>query len=252
MAIQALNATAPQRSRTATFGDLTGFNQDRQLSPSPIFNAAQNVIRAEIRALQNLLAIIDDTLTQAARLIQKSRGRVVITGVGKSGHIGRKLAATLASTGTPAFFMHASEGIHGDLGMITADDVVLALSYSGGTQETLNLIQPIRQIGAKLIAMTGHNDSPLGRSADIVLNIGVSEEADPLGLAPTSSTTTMLALGDALAIALSVDRSFTREDFGKFHPGGSLGRQLQQDALIDTAGYSLEPMPIIFPLVSNP
>ncbi len=192
-----------------------------------ILETAKKVIESEINALYDLLETINDNLEQAAVLIQQSKGRVVVTGVGKSGHIGRKIAATLASTGTPAFFVHATEAAHGDLGMITADDVVIAISYSGRTEETLNVVPSIRQIGAKLIALTGRPDSPLAQNADVTLDIGVREEADPLGLAPTNSTTATLALGDALAIALSVDRGFTREDFGKFHPGGSLGRQLR-------------------------
>ncbi len=192
-----------------------------------ILETAKKVIQSEINALYDLLETVNDNLEQAAVLIQLSTGRVVVTGVGKSGHIGRKIAATLASTGTPAFFVHATEAVHGDLGMITADDVVIAISYSGRTEETLNVVPSIRQIGAKLIALTGRPDSPLAQNADVTLDIGVREEADPLGLAPTNSTTATLALGDALAIALSVDRGFTREDFGKFHPGGSLGRQLR-------------------------
>jgi len=192
-----------------------------------ILETAKKVIEAEIEALQALLNTVDSNLESVAQMIREARGRVVITGVGKSGHIGRKIAATLASLGTPAFFVHATEGVHGDLGMITADDVVIAISYSGGTEETLNIVPPIRQIGAKLIALTGRPDSPLARNADLTLDIGVRQEADPLGLAPTSSTTATLVLGDALAIALAVARGFTREDFGKFHPGGSLGRQLR-------------------------
>ncbi|MBI1926391.1 SIS domain-containing protein [Candidatus Poribacteria bacterium] len=192
-----------------------------------ILETAKKVIQSEINALYALLETVNDNLEQAAVLIQQSKGQVVVTGVGKSGHIGRKIAATLASTGTPAFFVHATEAVHGDLGMVTADDVVIAISYSGHTEETLNVVPSIRQIGAKLIALTGRPDSPLAQNADVTLDIGVREEADPLGLAPTNSTTATLALGDALAIALSVDRGFTREDFGKFHPGGSLGRQLR-------------------------
>jgi arabinose-5-phosphate isomerase len=195
-----------------------------------IIETAKKVIQSEIDALHALLETVDENLDKAARLIQESKGRVVVTGVGKSGHIGRKIAATLASTGTPAFFVHATEAVHGDLGMITAGDVVLAISYSGRTEETLNIVPSLRQIGAKLIALTGRPNSPLAQHADVTLDIGVREEADPLGLAPTNSTTATLALGDALAIALSVDRGFTREDFGKFHPGGSLGRQLRGEA----------------------
>lgn len=192
-----------------------------------ILETARKVIEAEIQALHALLEAVDENLEKAAEMIKAARGRVVVTGVGKSGHIGRKIAATLASLGAPACFVHATEAVHGDLGMITADDVVIAISYSGRTEETLNIIPPIRKIGAKLIALTGRPNSPLALNADLTLDIGVRAEADPLGLAPTSSTTATLALGDALAVALAVERGFTREDFGRFHPGGSLGRQLR-------------------------
>lgn len=193
-----------------------------------ILKTGKQVILSEINALYALLEAVDDRFEHATRLIQTAKGRVVVTGVGKSGHIGRKIAATLASTGTPSFFVHATEGLHGDLGMITADDIVIAISYSGRTEETLHLIAHIRQFGAKLIVITGCPHSPLAQLADVILDLGVRSEADPLSLAPTSSTTATLALGDALAIALAVDRRFTREEFGTFHPGGNLGRQLQQ------------------------
>ncbi len=187
----------------------------------------KKVIELEIEALQGLMDKIDENFARAAELIQACTGRVVVTGVGKSGHIGRKIAATLASTGTPALFMHAGEGIHGDLGMITKNDVVIVISYSGETNEALNVIPSIKDIGAKLIALTGHPESTLAKHSDVVLDIGVRREADPLGLAPTSSAIATLAMGDALAIALSVARGFTAADFARFHPGGSLGRQLR-------------------------
>ena len=153
-------------------------------------------------------------------------GRTVITGMGKSGIIGRKMAATLASTGTPSFYLHPAEGIHGDLGMVTADDVVIALSNSGETGEVLHILPSLRRIGAKVIAMVGNPNSSLGKNADVVLDVGVSKEACPLGLAPTSSTTAALAFGDALAVALLSKRKFTADQFAVFHPGGSLGRRL--------------------------
>ncbi|MBM3236654.1 SIS domain-containing protein [Candidatus Poribacteria bacterium] len=190
---------------------------------------AKKAIELEIEALQCLLNKIDENFEKAAELIKECAGRVVITGVGKSGHVGRKSAATFASLGTPACFMHATEGIHGDLGMIAKEDIVIALSYSGGTEETLNIISPIKQIGAKIIAVTGRPDSILARNSDIVLDIGVRKEADPLGLAPTSSTTATLAMCDALAIAVAVSRHFTAADFARFHPGGSLGRKLRDE-----------------------
>ena len=191
--------------------------------------AAKEVIELEIEALRSLLDKIDEKFERAAELIKKCTGRIVITGVGKSGHIGRKSAATFASLGTPAFFMHATEGVHGDLGMITKEDVVIAISYSGGTEETLNVIPPIQQLGAKIIALTGQIDSTLAQNSDVVLDIGVRKEADPLGLAPTSSTTATLAMCDALAIAVAVSNKFTAKDFARFHPGGSLGRQLRDE-----------------------
>ena len=187
----------------------------------------KKVIELEIEALQCLIDKIDENFASAAELIQACAGRVVVTGVGKSGHIGRKIAATLASTGTPAFFMHATEGVHGDLGMVTKNDVVIVISYSGETNEALNVIPSIKDIGANLIALTGRPESTLAKHSDVVLDIGVRREADPLGLAPTSSAIATLAMGDALAIALLVARGFTAADFARFHPGGSLGRQLR-------------------------
>ena len=194
-----------------------------------VLETAKAAIRSEIGALENLLQAIDGNFVEVVDLVNCSLGRVVVTGVGKSGHIGKKIAATLSSLGTPAYFVHATEGVHGDLGMITSEDIVIAISNSGKTRETLDLLVPIRQIGAKLVALPSRSASELARQADLVLNIGVQTEADPLGLAPTNSTTATLALGDALAIALSVNKKFTREDFGVFHPGGSLGEKLQEE-----------------------
>ena len=191
---------------------------------------AKKVIELEIEALRCLLDKIDENFERAAELIKECAGRVVITGVGKSGHVGRKSAATFASTGTPAFFMHATEGVHGDLGMITKEDLVIVISYSGETAEALNIIPPIQQIGAKIIAITGRSESTLAKNSDVVLDIGVKKEADPLGLAPTSSTTATLAMCDALAIAVAVSRKFTAADFARLHPGGSLGRKLRGEA----------------------
>ncbi|MBR5588708.1 MAG: KpsF/GutQ family sugar-phosphate isomerase, partial [Phascolarctobacterium sp.] len=159
-------------------------------------------------------------------LILECHGRTVITGMGKSGIIGRKMAATFASTGTPSFYLHPAEGIHGDLGMVTADDVVIALSNSGETGEILNILPSLRRIGAKIIAMVGNANSTLAKNSDVVLDVGVEKEACPLGLAPTSSTTAALAYGDAIALALLQKRNFTASQFAVFHPGGSLGRKL--------------------------
>ena len=194
-----------------------------------VLETAKVAIRSEIDALESLLQGIDENIVKVVDLISCSLGRVMITGVGKSGHVGNKIAATLASLGTPSYFVHATEGVHGDLGMITSEDIVIAISNSGQTRETLDLISPIRRIGAKLVAVTSRPDSELARQADLVLNIGVQTEADPLGLAPTNSTTATLVLGDALAITLSVNKKFTQKDFGKFHPGGSLGKKIQEE-----------------------
>ena len=194
-----------------------------------VLETAKVAIRSEIDALESLLQAIDENFVKVVDLISCSPGRVVITGVGKSGHVGNKIAATLASLGTPSYFVHATEGVHGDLGMITSEDIVIAISNSGQTRETLDLISPIRRIGAKLVAVTSRPDSELARQADLVLNIGVQTEADHLGLAPTNSTTATLVLGDALAITLSVNKKFTQKDFGKFHPGGSLGKKIQEE-----------------------
>ena len=187
---------------------------------------ARAVIETEVRAVQELLPRIDDTFVEACRLLLATRGRVVVLGVGKSGHIGNKIAATLASTGTPAFFVHAAEAAHGDLGMITSDDVVLVLSNSGETDEVKQLLPVLKRLDVDVIAMTGNPDSYLAEFADINLNTQVSEEACPLGLAPTSSTTAALVMGDALAVALLETRGFTREDFALSHPAGQLGRRL--------------------------
>ena len=187
---------------------------------------AQDVLRMEAEAILELVPRIDENFAAAVNLILECEGRTVITGMGKSGLIGRKMAATLASTGTPSFYLHPAEGIHGDLGMVTAADVVIALSNSGETGEVLNILPSLRRIGAKIIAMVGNANSTLGKNADVILDVGVSKEACPLGLAPTSSTTAALAYGDALALALLQKHNFTASQFAIFHPGGSLGRKL--------------------------
>lgn len=187
---------------------------------------AQDVLRMEAEAILELVPRIDVNFAAAVEMILQCPGRTVITGMGKSGIIGRKMAATLASTGTPSFYLHPAEGIHGDLGMVTAGDVVIALSNSGETGEVLNILPSLRRIGAKIIAMVGNDASTLAKNADVVLNVGVSKEACPLGLAPTSSTTAALAYGDALALALLQRHHFTASQFAIFHPGGSLGRRL--------------------------
>ncbi len=187
---------------------------------------AARVLDIESRAVVELVSRLDDTFADACRLCLETEGRVVVTGMGKSGHIGGKIAATLASTGTPSFYVHPGEASHGDLGMITSHDLLLAVSYSGETDEVVTILPLIKRIGAKLISMTGKPESTLARAADVHLNVHVSEEACPLNLAPTASTTATLAMGDALAVALLESRGFTAEDFARSHPGGRLGRRL--------------------------
>lgn len=187
---------------------------------------AKTVLKREAQALEFLAQTIDGDFLKAVQLLLNCRGRVVVSGVGKSGHIGGKVAATFASTGTPSFFVHAGEAAHGDLGMITKDDVVLAISNSGTTSELLTIVPTIKREGAKLIAMTSAPDSALARYADIHLDVGVRQEACPLGLAPTTSTTATLALADALAVACLQAKGFSADDFARSHPGGALGRRL--------------------------
>lgn len=203
------------------------------------------VIDIEARAVQDLAARIDHSFVDAARAMLNCRGRVVVLGMGKSGHIGGKIAATLASTGTPAFFVHPGEASHGDMGMITESDCALALSNSGETEELTVLIPLIKRLNAPLIAITGNADSSLANAADVHIHVDVSEEACPLGLAPTSSTTAALAMGDALAIALLKARGFTERDFARSHPGGTLGRRLLLK--IDDLMHSGGAMPQVSP-----
>jgi arabinose-5-phosphate isomerase len=187
---------------------------------------ARRVLDIEARTLKALIDTVDGSFTAACERLLACRGRVIVTGMGKSGHVGNKIAATLASTGTPSFFVHPAEASHGDLGMITSDDAVIALSNSGETAEVLTILPVIKRKGATLIAMTGRPASTLARLADVHLHVHAAEEACPLNLAPTSSTTAALAMGDALAIALLEARGFTAEDFALSHPGGALGRRL--------------------------
>jgi arabinose-5-phosphate isomerase len=184
------------------------------------------VIAIEAAAIAALADRIDAAFAAACHTLLNCRGRIVVTGMGKSGHIGGKIAATFASTGTPAFFVHPGEAGHGDLGMITPEDVVLAISNSGDSAEILTILPMLKRLGIPLIVMTGNADSPLAKQADVAIDAGAAEEACPLGLAPTSSTTAALAMGDALAVALLEARGFSREDFAFSHPSGSLGRRL--------------------------
>ena len=200
--------------------------QPQHNAPEHLLALARQVLDIEADALRALSTRIDAGFADAVHLILACTGRVVVSGMGKSGHIGSKIAATLASTGTPAFFMHPGEASHGDLGMIAPNDVVLALSNSGESNEIVSIVPLIKRRGAKLIAMTGNPNSTMAREADVHLNAAVDKEACPLNLAPTASTTAALALGDALAVALLDARGFSADDFARTHPGGSLGRRL--------------------------
>jgi arabinose-5-phosphate isomerase len=192
----------------------------------PLLASGRRVFAVEVASLAALQARLDDSFAQACRLLLACKGRVVCTGMGKSGHIARKIAATFASTGTPAFFMHPGEASHGDLGMVADGDVVLALSNSGEAEEILTIVPVLKRQGNALVTMTGRPASSMARLADVHLDAGVVEEACPLGLAPTSSTTAALVMGDALAVALLEARGFTAEDFARSHPAGALGRRL--------------------------
>lgn len=187
---------------------------------------ATEVLEIEARAVESLKARLDANFLAACDLCLQTEGRVVVTGMGKSGHVSNKIAATLASTGTPAFFMHPAEASHGDVGMITRNDLLLAVSYSGETEEVITILPIVKRLGAKLLSMTGNPHSTMAKVSDVHLDISVSEEACPLNLAPTASTTATLAMGDALAVALLKKRGFTAEDFARSHPRGNLGKRL--------------------------
>jgi arabinose-5-phosphate isomerase len=195
-------------------------------SDAAILLAGKQTLALEAQALQSLGDQLDGTFVLAVRTLLNCQGRVVVCGLGKTGHVARKLAATLASTGTPALFMHAAEALHGDLGMLTAQDVLIALSHSGSSHELLTILPSAQRLNVPVIAMTGHPESELAKLADIHLHVRVEQEACPLNLAPTTSTTAALALGDALAVAALQARGFNQEDFARAHPGGALGRRL--------------------------
>jgi len=202
---------------------MSGRNDDPE---SEALRLAKKVLRIEAAAILGLVDRLNGDFEHALDVLFQCRGRVIVTGMGKSGIISRKIAATFSSTGTPAFFLHPAEAIHGDLGAIREDDVVVALSHSGETEELIRLLESIRRIGAKLIAMTGSRNSTLGRAADVTLDCGIAKEACPMNLVPTASTTASLALGDALAMTLLVRKGFREEQFASLHPGGKLGRRL--------------------------
>ena len=186
----------------------------------------RRVLEVEARAVEALISRLDDRFVKAVDVLVRCKGKVVVSGMGKSGLIGQKIAATLASTGTSSFFLHPAEGVHGDLGMLARRDVLVAISNSGETQELLQLLPFVKRLGIPVISMTGRMNSTLAKNSDVALDVSVAEEACPMGLAPTASTTATLALGDALAVALLQKREFKAEDFARFHPGGSLGRRL--------------------------
>ncbi len=200
-----------------------------------ILNEARRALEIEQQAIAGLVKRLGPSFEEAVRLMFACKGKIVVTGMGKSGHVGHKIAATLASTGTMSFFLHPAEAIHGDLGMVGPEDIILALSNSGATEEVVRLMGPLRRMGVKIIAMTGNPQSELARRAEVHLDASVTQEACPLGLAPTASTTAAMALGDALAVCLLRLRNFKPEDYAVFHPGGSLGKKLMTtvDDLMD-------------------
>jgi arabinose-5-phosphate isomerase len=223
----------PDRSAGAVMPDLT---------------LARTVLQTEAAAILALVPRIDARFVRAVELLRDCRGRVVVTGMGKSGIIARKIAATLSSTGTPAFFLHPAEAIHGDLGVIQAGDVVVALSHSGETPEILRLLETIRRTGATIIALTGHPGSTLGQFAEVTLDCHVDKEACPLNLVPTASTTAALALGDALAMTLLVEKGFRVEDFANLHPGGKLGKRLMRVEQLMHAGEAVPAVDVATPM----
>ena len=209
---------------------------------------AREILSTEARAIEAVRDRLGESFELALRMLLECKGQVVVTGVGKSGIVGQKISATLASTGTPSFFLHSSEAFHGDLGRVRGSDLVLALSHSGETEDVVRLIPLLRRIGARLVAITGSPESRLGREAEVVLSLGPVDEACPMGLAPTSSTTATLALGDALALVASRHRQFTREEYALFHRGGALGRKLLRVGEIMRTGELMPTVPESLPV----
>ena len=210
----------------------------------PDLSLAKKVLETEAAAVLALASRIDERFAQAVMLVRDCQGRVIMTGMGKSGIVCRKIAATFSSTGTPAFFLHPAEALHGDLGVIRSDDVVIALSYSGENEELVGILETLKRLGTRLIAMTGSARSTLAHAADVTLDCRVSEEACPMNLVPTASTTAMLALGDALAMTVLVERGFQPEDFANLHPGGKLGKRLKRVEQLMNHG---EQVPLVTP-----
>jgi arabinose-5-phosphate isomerase len=212
---------------------------------STLLQEAQNVLKIEAQGILDLIPKLGPDFEQAVEAIYQLKGRVILTGIGKSGIVARKIVATLNSTGTPSLFLHPVEAMHGDLGMVTAKDIVLAISNSGETGELAVILPSLRQMGTKLIAFTGNRESTLAKQSDLVIDVGVEKEACPLGLAPTTSTTAALAMGDALAVALIKRREFNHQDFQRFHPGGSLGERLA--VKVSEVMLTGEQIPLVFP-----
>jgi len=219
-----------------------GRSADR--SPSRSLDAAKRVLRIEAEALTELLLRLDASFERAVELLLACKGRVVVIGMGKSGLIGRKIAATFSSTGTPSVFLHPAEAVHGDLGMLMRDDAVLAVSYGGETEEIAALLETIKRLGLRMIALTGHPQSTIGTASDVTLNVSVKEEACSLNLAPTASTTAAMAMGDALAVALLERRGFSPGDFAALHPGGRLGKKLLRVENLMHSGDTMPRVPV--------
>ncbi len=210
---------------------------------------ARKVLEIEAKALSDLVARLDERFTRAVELLIECRGRVVVAGMGKSGLVGQKISATLSSTGTPSFFLHPAEALHGDLGRLVRHDVLLALSYGGETEELLRLLDTVKRLDIPLIALTGNVSSTLAQASDVVIDVGIRQEACPLGLAPTASTTAMLAMGDALAMAVLEKRGFDEEDYAALHPGGGLGVRLRR---VENVMHTGEQVPVVAPEARMP
>jgi len=210
---------------------------------------ARKVLEIEAKTLGDLVARLDERFTRAVELLMACRGRVVVAGMGKSGLVGQKISATLSSTGTPSFFLHPAEALHGDLGRLVRHDVLLALSYSGETEELLRLLDTVKRLDIPLIALTGNVSSTLAQASDVVIDVGIRQEACPLGLAPTASTTAMLAMGDALAMAVLEKRGFDEEDYAALHPGGGLGVRLRR---VENVMHTGEQVPAVSPRTGMP
>ncbi len=214
------------------------------MSPNEAIALAREVLRIEAEAISEIESKVDERFVRAIEILKDTRGKVVLTGMGKSGLIGKKIAATLASTGTPAFFLHPAEAIHGDVGMIMPEDTLIVLSNSGETPEVISILPVVKRMGVRVIALLGNLDSTISKHADVVIDVGVSREACPLGVAPTSSTTAALAMGDAIAVVLLKEKGFSLEEFAQLHPGGALGRKLK---LVSDLMHTGEEIPLVEP-----